>query len=176
MMAFLQDYVFRRAAEKNILVCGVIERSFGRGITKYVVKRMLEHEPEVFSALLASLSIDSKGSGVQAEAILDATRYNDAVLLSLALDRCEQLDWYSMDPTLKFRDERTALFPAVQTTFVRTTAAKYPMRIEAPASYGVSDRNEIVSRSFEYANLLPNFAFPIGLDIVGTSLPRYPAG
>ena len=80
MMAFLQDYVFKRAAEKDILVCGVIERSFGRSITKYVVKRMLEHEPEVFSALLESLSIDSKGAGVQADAILDATRYNDAVL------------------------------------------------------------------------------------------------
>ncbi len=61
MMAFLQDYVFKRAAEKDVLVCGVIERSFGRSITKYVVKRMLEKEPEVFSKLLESLSIDSNG-------------------------------------------------------------------------------------------------------------------
>lgn len=166
MMAFLQDYIFRRAADKDVLVCGVIERSFGRSITKYVVKRMLDHEPEVFSKLLQSLSIDSSGKGVQAEAILDATRYNDAVLLALALDRGEQLDWYPVEPTLKIKDERTALFPAVQTTFVRTTSAKYPMRIEAPASYGLSERSEIVSRSFEYANLLPNYAFPIGLDIV----------
>lgn len=166
MMAFLQDYVFKRAAEKDILVCGVIEQSFGRSITKYVVKRMLEHEPEVFSALLESLSIDTNGPRVQADAILDATRYNDAVLLALALDRGEQLAWYPVEPTLKIRDERTALFPLVQTTFVRTTTAKYPMRIEVAANYDESQLSEIVSRSFEYANLLPNYAFPIGLDIV----------
>jgi hypothetical protein len=166
MMAFLQDHIIKRAAQKDVLLCGVVERSFGRSITKYVVKRMLDHEPEVFSALLDSLSIDSKAAGVQADAILDATRYNDAVLLALALDRGEQLEWYQVEPTLKIRDERTALFPAVQTTFVRTTAAKYPMRIEAPASCDANQLNEIVARAFDYANLLPNYAFPIGLDIV----------
>ncbi|NTU70977.1 MAG: DNA double-strand break repair nuclease NurA [Coriobacteriia bacterium] len=166
MMAFLQEYVFRRAAENGVLLCGVVERSFGRSITKYVVKRMLDREPEVFGSLLESLAIDSKAAGVQADAILDATRYNDAVLLALALDRGEQLDWYPVEPTSRIRDERAALFPHVQTTFVRTTSAKYPMRIEVPASYVSADLDEIVCRSFEYANLLPNYAFPIGLDIV----------
>ena len=32
-MAFLQDYTIKRAAEKDVLLCGVIERSFGRSIT-----------------------------------------------------------------------------------------------------------------------------------------------
>jgi hypothetical protein len=165
MMAFLQDYVFRHAAEQGVLVCGVIERSFGRSITKYVIKRLLDREPEVFERLLAALSMEAGGAS-RAEAILDATRYNDAVLLALSLDRGEQLAWYPVEPTLKIRDERTALFPDVQTTFVRTASAKYPMRVEAPASYPASDLDEIVSRTFEYSGLLPNYAFPIGLDIV----------
>lgn len=166
VMAFLQDYIFERAAEKNVLVCGVVERSFGRSITKHTVRSMLERDEPVFSAMLKALSVDSASVNVRAEAILDATRYNDAILLGLALDRGEQLDWYHASPTLKIHDERAALFPAVQTTFVRPTAAKYPMRIEAPAGYEPWQLEEIVVRSFEYANLLPNYAFPIGLDIV----------
>lgn len=166
MMAFLQDYIFKRAAEKGVLVCGVVERSFGRSITKHVVKRMLDQRPQVFERLLASLSLQGLANSAQAEGILDATRYNDANLLSLALDKGEQLEWYDVEPTLKVRDERTALFPAVQTTFVRTTAAKYPMRIEASREYGAHELDEIAARAYEYAELLPNYAFPIGLDIV----------
>lgn len=166
MLAFLQQYVFKRAAEKDVLVCGVIERSFGRSITKHVVRSMLEGSPEIFSRLLESLEIEGRAESTQADAILDATRYNDAVLLALALDRAEYLDWYPVDPLSRVRDERVGLFPPVQTTFVRTTSAKYPMRIEAPASYDMSQLDEILGRAFEYASLLPNFAFPIGLDIV----------
>lgn len=166
MMAFLQAYVVKRAAEKEVLICGVIERSFGRSITRHVVKRLLDHQPEVFDRLLAVLGIRGRATNVQAEAILDATRYNDPTLLSLALDRGEALEWYPVDPLLRTKQARAKLFPAVQTTFVRVTASKYPMRIEAPATYGVSELTEILVRSFDYAGLLPNYAFPIGLDIV----------
>lgn len=166
MMAFLQDYVIKRSAEKGVLLCGTVERSFGRSITRHVVRHLLDEQPEVFDRLVNSLGIQGRASGVQADAILDATRYNDPTLLSLAMDRGECLAWYPVDPLLKQHDSRTVLFPRVQTTFVRVSAAKYPMRIEAPATYGVSELDEIVSRAFEYAGLLPNFAFPIGLDIV----------
>ncbi|MGV8084150.1 MAG: hypothetical protein AB2L09_11045 [Coriobacteriia bacterium] len=116
--------------------------------------------------MVETLQLGSASANTRVEAILDATRYNDAVLLGLALDRGEQLDWYLASPALKIHDDRAELFPAVQTTFVRPTAAKYPMRIEAPAGCEPRQLAETVARSFEYANLLPNYAFPIGLDIV----------
>ena len=118
--------------------------------------------------------MEGRAGSVQADAILDATRYNDAVLLALALDRAEYLDWYPVDPLSRIRDERVALFPEVQTTFVRTTSSKYPMRIEAPNSYGPPRLDEILGRAFDYAGLLPNYAFPIGLDIVDkfAAIPR----
>ena len=166
VLAFLQHYVLERAAAKEVLVCGVIERSFGRSITKHVIRRMLEDSPEVFERLLETLEIEDRVLSTQADAILDATRYNDPLLLALALNRAEYLDWYAIDPLAHSRDERASLFPAVQTTFVRTTSAKYPMRIEVPASYGAPELTEILTRTFEYAGLLPNYAFPIGLDIV----------
>lgn len=166
MMAFLQQYVLRRAAEKNVLVCGVIERSFGRSITKHVVRQMLENRPEVFDRLLGSLGMRGRGTGPQVDAILDATRYNDALLLALALSRGEALDWYPVNSRLKIRDERVGLFPEVQNTFVRVTSAKYPMRIEVPAVYGAAECEEVLRRCVEYASLLPGYAFPIGLDIV----------
>ncbi len=166
MLAFLQQYVLRRAAEKDVLVCGVVERSFGRSITKHVIQLMLEDAPEVFERLLETLEIEGRAPSAQVEAILDATRYNDPLLLALALDRAEYLEWYAVDPLARTKDERSELFPAVQTTFVRTTSAKYPMRIEVPATYGATDLDEILTRAFDYAALLPNYAFPIGLDIV----------
>lgn len=166
MLAFLQQYIFARAAEKDVLVCGVIERSFGRSITKHVVHSILESSPEVFDRLLESLEMEGRAGMAQAEAILDATRYNDAVLLALAMDRAEYLDWYPVDPLSRSKDVRVKLFPQVQTTFVRTTSAKYPMRIEVPAGYVTPELDEILGRAYEYASLLPNYAFPIGLDIV----------
>ncbi|MBE0477295.1 MAG: hypothetical protein IBX62_09380 [Coriobacteriia bacterium] len=166
MMAFLQHYVFKRAAEKGVIVCGAVERSFGRGITRQVVRRMLRTRPEVFEKLLAALELHGRASSVQTEAILDATRYNDPILLALTLERGEHLAWYPQEPSMKISDDRVELFPRVQTTFVRTSSAKYPMRIEAPAGYGAEVLAEILGRAFEYASLLPNYAFPIGLDIV----------
>lgn len=166
MMAFLQQYVFERAAEKGVLVCGVVERSFGRSLTKHVVQTVLENSPEVFDRLLGVLDMRGRGVTTQVEAILDATRYNDAVLLALALEHGESLEWYPVRPASRVRDERMNLFPHMQTTFVRVNAAKYPMRIEIPASYDPDDCSEILRRCFEYAQLLPNYAFPIGLDIV----------
>lgn len=166
MMAFLQHYIFKRAAEKDVLVCGVIERSFGRGVTRHVVGRMLERNPELFDRLLATLDMRGRATSTQTEAILDATRYNDAILLALALEPREYLDWYPVKPTLKMRDDRAKLFPAVQNTFVRSSQARYPMRIEVPATYAPPQRDEVLKRTFEYAGLLPNYAFPIGLDIV----------
>lgn len=166
MMAFLQHYVFRRALEKDVLLCGAIERSFGRGVTRHVISRMLEDKPELFDRLLGVLDMRGRATKPQTDAILDATRYNDAILLSLTLEVGEHLGWYRVNPRLKIRDERAALFPDVQNTFVRPSSARYPMRIEAPAGYGPEQLDEIVRRSFEYATLLPNYAFPIGLDIV----------
>lgn len=166
MMAFLQHYVLKRAREKDVLVCGVIERSFGRSVTRYVVRQMLEGSPEVFDRLLGILDMRGRATSSQVDAILDATRYNDAVLLSLALARGEALEWYPVNPRLKIKDERVALFPDVQNTFVRVTSAKYPMRIEVSAAYGPAECDEVLRRSHEYASLLPGYAFPIGLDIV----------
>jgi hypothetical protein len=166
MMAFLQRYILMRAAEKDVLVCGVVERSFGRSITRYVVGRLLEHRPEVFDRLLGVLDMRGRATSSQVEAILDATRYNDATLLALTLERGEALNWYPVKPGLRIKDDRMSLFPDVQNTFVRVSTAKYPMRIEAPASYGPAECEEVLRRSFEYASLLPGYAFPIGLDIV----------
>ena len=165
MMAFLQHYIFDRAAEKNVLLCGAIERSFGRGITRYVVARLLDKEPALFERILAAINMEGRGAGVQVDAILDATRYNDAVLLALALEAGDYLGWSPVKPLYGERDPRAALFPDVQSTFIRSASGKYPMRLEAPASADVSQLDEIVARTYEYASLLPNYAFPIGLDV-----------
>lgn len=166
VMAFLQHYIFARAADKDVLVCGVVERSFGRSITKYVVHQMLEAHPDVFDRLLTSLGLRGGPTTTQVDAIMDATRYNDAVLLALALEAGEYLEWYPVNSHLKIKNERVDLFPSVQTTFVRPAASRYPMRIEVPAEYGAAQCDEVLRRSFEYAGMLPNYAFPIGLDIV----------
>ncbi len=166
MLAFLQQYAFERASQKGVLLCGAIERSFGRSITRQVVTQILSEEPETFDRMLGALDMRGRGVPAQTEAILDATRYNDAVLLALAMKAGESLAWYPLDPAKRIDDERSVLFPRVQTTFVRSAVARYPMRLEAPATTSAADLTEIVGRAHEYAALLPNFAFPIGLDIV----------
>lgn len=166
MMAFLQHYVLKRAKQKNVLVCGVVERSFGRSITRYVVKHMLEESPQAFDRLLSVLGMRGRGVGVQVDAILDATRYNDALLLALTLDQGEALEWHPVNPRMRVPDERVELFPDVQNTFVRVVSSKYPMRVEVPADYDAKACDEVLRRCYDYASLLPGYAFPIGLDIV----------
>jgi hypothetical protein len=168
MLAYLQHYVHERSRVRGVTLCGAIERSSGRSITKHVVRRLLETRPELFDRLLRALEIQGRATVAQADAILDATRYNDPTLLALAMERGEYLEWHPIDPLARMRprDPRAQLFPHVQSTFVRTSNARYPMRLEAPADYTAEQLDEILVRAADYAALLPNYAFPIGLDIV----------
>jgi hypothetical protein len=168
MLAYLQHYAREKAALHGVTLCGAIERSFGRSITKHVVASLLQSKPQLFTRLLGALEIEGRANAAQVDAILDATRYNDPTLLALAMERGEYLDWYPMDPLSRMRDRdpRVQLFPKVQSAFVRTSNARYPMRLEAPAEYSSAQLDEILVRAADYAALLPNYAFPIGLDIV----------
>jgi hypothetical protein len=166
MMAYLQHRVFESSSFRGVLLCGAIERPRGRSITRHVVQRLLATRPDLLDRLLDVLEIRERATNTQVEAILDATRYRDSTLLALALDKGECIDWYPLERQHRPDDPRMQLFPRVQSAFLRVAAARYPMRIEAPMGLSADALSSIMCRSNDYANLLPNYAFPIGLDIV----------
>lgn len=166
MMAFLQNRVFETSAMRGVLVCGAIERPRGRSITRHVIQRLLVTRPDVLERLVEVLKVQGRATNTQVDAILDATRYRDSTLLALAMDKGECIDWYPMSPKSRMSDPRADLFPRVQSAFLRVAPARCPMRVEAPAGVSEEDLAIILSRANDYASLLPNYAFPIGLDIV----------
>ncbi len=175
MIAYLQQLVFRRCQERGVLLAGVIERSRGRSVTRGVIERFVIERPEMFEHLTDTGGTRRPGRIPHVDAILDATRYNDSMLLSLVLEPGEALDWHPVETRRRMRDDRARLFPDVKDTYVCVAQSRYPIRVEVPSDYGDRELNEVLARVCDYASILPGYAFPIGLDIVDkyTAIPQW---
>ncbi len=175
MMAYLQQLIFRHCRERGVLLAGVVERSRGRSVTRGIIERFVIERPEMFEHLANMNASRRPGRIPHVDAILDATRYNDSMLLSLVLEPGEALNWQPVETRRRMRDERARLFPDVKDTYVCVAQSRYPIRIEVPSDYGDRELDEILARVCDYASILPGYAFPIGLDIVDkyTAIPQW---
>lgn len=173
IMTYLQSEVIRRAADQHVVLCGVVERPEGRGLTRSVLEELAARDSDVLEVAAARLRMSDASQAQLVTRLLEATRYTDALLLAMTLRPGESLSWMALKPPS--HDERLARLPAFKQTFVRPNASKYPIRVEVPADYTDEVLAEVVSRCYGYASLLPNYAFPLGLDIVDkyTAIPSW---
>ncbi len=118
--------------------------------------------------------------------LMDRLGYTDGLLLSLLLDAGEYSEPWSIDKysgirsaevrlpgesgssTVDFsylRDSRSFGFPAVMGTYIRASENTEPIRVEVFSDLGEDQVTEAVRRVYLYSRLLPNYGFPVGLDI-----------
>ncbi len=64
------------------------------------------------------------------------------------------------------RDGRQFGFPSIKGTYVQVNENTEPIRVEVFSKLGEDQVKEAVRRVYLYSRLLPNYGFPVGLDIV----------
>jgi hypothetical protein len=166
--------VVESCRRKGKLVCGVVERSGARGLVRRCLQELVRSGHPAVAALAGEMGTNGRrrAPGPLAEELLEATRYRDTMLLSLSLRRGE----YTRPEVLLrgSHDRRQALFPQVLSAYLRPTRSR-PLRVEFPSWLSAGEQEEILSRVYAYADLLPGYAFPLGLDIVDkyTAIPGW---
>ena len=118
--------------------------------------------------------------------LMDRLGYTDTLLLPLLLETGEYSEPWKMNKssglssgeirlpkesgssTADFsclRDNRQFGFPAIKGTYIRTSENTEPIRVEVFSNLGEGQIIEAVRRVYLYSRLLPNYGFPVGLDI-----------
>lgn len=191
-IAYLCQRLMRTARDRNPvpLIAGVVERGnlteFSRKVVfKELFRRLrMKNREEYFNKMFGRSDLNSE------DAIVERLGYSDALLLAMLLNPGqfsqpwqvekygglrtgnmsllnsslrEPVDWGCLAPWTEIG--RSYGFPAITGAYVQVSDKTEPIRVEVFSALGESQIAEAVSRAYLYAQLLPGYGFPVGLDI-----------
>ena len=152
-------YLMKRLAAQKFPVAGVVERSGGLAYTVGLLNALME------GALMT-------GSG-KAEILRVLHRYEitDEFLFGCILKEGEYIKPINLQKNYRNRaHDRWAtivsLFPTTLATVLKTSPNAFPFRVEMNTGIEESTMVSMMDLLYHTALLLPNYAFPVGLDIV----------
>jgi len=172
MIAYLLKSIIQKCAQKGIHFVGAVERGSATEICKQLFKKMLEEEASIDSLLLPN---PSGQYARDAEEIIDRGNYNDPLLFSLVLKPGEYLSFWKAKERytgfvgeLKGFGEWLAGEVPIAYTYLKPVENALVLRVEFPLNMGQQDDDVqlVMAKVYQYARLLPNYAFPVGLDVV----------
>ncbi|ERM19946.1 DNA double-strand break repair nuclease NurA [Brevibacillus laterosporus] len=150
------QYLLQMIFKSDIPICGIVERS----TSSRIVSRTLLNQ------------LKNRGFALEAELIrnsMDKNRISDALLFSCLLKEGEYLRPLKVDKNElgKSPDRWKPVidnYPDPLTTYLKVTDTSYPFRVEMNKENGNTEF--LLSFVYHMARLLPQYAFPVGLDIV----------
>ena len=172
--------------EPRPIIAGVVERGRSREfceevLLKRVFRSLSERGNQNYFNDLFSLSDLTSPKN-----LMDRLGYTDNLLLGLLLDTGEYSEHWKMNKssglgagairlpgesgssTVDFsclREDNQFGFPTVKGTYIRVSENTEPIRIEIFSELGENQVREAARRVYLYSRLLPNYGFPVGLDI-----------
>ena len=187
-IAFLYRKLISEAKtrEPQPIIAGVVERGRSREFCEKVllerVFRSLRQKgnENYFNEMFGLSNLTSPKN------LMDVLGYTDNLLLPLLLDTGEYSEHWEMNKssglgsgeirlpeesgssTVDFsclREGSQFGFPAIQGTYIRVGENTEPIRVEVFSELGENQVEEAVRRVYLYSRLLPNYGFPVGLDI-----------
>ncbi len=152
-------YTMKRIHELEVPVLGVVERSHGRSFC---------------DGILSSLVDDgtiTKGMRRQIRERLFEYEIDDEFLFGCVLEEGEYVLPIRLQKNFRHRahDKWASVveqFPHVYASIVKTAANRFPFRIEFNRAFDDDQMETTMALLYHTARLLPNYAFPVGLDIV----------
>lgn len=153
------------------LTYSVVERSKLREYCKEIIfKELLKKDPK----FLDNFNIQASGNKKNdIKNLLKKTNYHDALLLSLILEEGEYTEPFeAIEVFSGYKSDLSGIGEILKNTvafkysYLKIKQNLFPIRIEFPAFLNKNETKIIMNRAFKYSKLLPNYAFPIGLDIV----------
>ena len=187
-IAFLYRKMIAVALDRKPIpiIAGVVERGDSREFCKNVlldrVFRSLREKgnENYFNEMFGLSDLTSPKN------LMDSLGYTDTLLLPLLLDTGEYSEYWKMSKSSGLgigeirlpresgsfkadfsylRDNSPYGFPAINGTYIRTNENTEPIRVEIFSKLGTNQIEEAVKRVYLYSRLLPNYGFPVGLDI-----------
>ena len=187
-IAFLYRKLISEALNRKPrpIIAGVVERGGSREfcekvLLKRVFRSLRENEKQnYFNDMFGLSDLTSEKN------LMDKLSYTDNLLLALLLDTGEYSEHWKMNKssglssgevrlpeesgssTVNFsclRDNSQFGFPSIKGTYIRVSENTEPIRVEVFSKLGEDQVKEAVRRVYLYSCLLPNYGFPVGLDI-----------
>ena len=175
-----------KTREPRPIIAGVVER--GR-LREFCEKVLLERvfyslrqkgNENYFNEMFGLSNLTSPKN------LMDVLGYTDNLLLPLLLNTGEYSEPWKMSKSSGLRSGEIRLpeesgsstvdfsclredsqfgFPTVKGTYIRVGENTEPIRVEVFSELGENQVEEAVRRVYLYSRLLPNYGFPVGLDI-----------
>jgi hypothetical protein len=174
-LRFLLRRSIEVAREKDILLMGVVER--GQAVNflrQYLLPMVIERHPDILAEFFPARDIRVTSSEEKVRLLIELLNMNDSLLLALLLHEREYTQYYPLIKTTQRQVEARYApvvdeargFPRVCGAYLKTRDNMLPIRVELPSEADDHVRQEAILRVFAYSSLLPEYAFPVGLDVV----------
>ena len=172
---YILELIFSKIRENSNkpLLYGVVERSRLKEYSKVLIL------PEIFlnyNDLFKDYNIILSGDlQKDTRQLLNKTNYHDVLLLSLILEEGEYTKPFMAEKPevftgcksdLEFMGKKLQDTIPFKYSYLKVKSNTFPIRIEFPAYFKEKEIETVINRAYMYSRLLPNYAFPIGLDIV----------
>lgn len=178
MIAYLLKSIIQRCSERGIHFIGVVERGSATEICRKLFNEMLSKNLLKQDDLIYQrLGLNPNAQHAQnAEMMITVGNYNDPLLFALVLETAEFLEFweakerysgFSEEGPLKGFGEWLHKLVPIAYTYLKPVENALALRVEFPLNMVQGGEVEkVMAKVYQYARLLPNYAFPVGLDIV----------
>lgn len=154
----IYGYLLKRIFELPIPVVGVVERSASKSFRNAVLKYLLD------------ANIVKESYIRKLRELLDKYRITDELLFGCILDEGEYIEPLILPKNLprRARDHWQPVvsqYPHPMATYLKTSPLHFPYRVEINRYESLESLERIMSLLYHSSLLLPEYAFPVGLDI-----------
>jgi len=165
-ISFLLNKAIKESPAKNIDLVGVVERASATEISRDIFEKMLHLDADLSIKFLGR-SVDNYSN--DAEKIVKSANFTDSLIFSIVLNAGEYLSFYAAKERYSGFSGPLEGFgkrlPRVSYTYLKSVDNTMSIRVEFPKDSDKDGQKDALLKVYEYSRLLPNYAFPVGLDI-----------
>jgi len=151
-------WIMKNLFNQDVPVVGVVERARSKTFTWAILNMLIEDGVITMSGRNSIWNKISKyeiGDELLFGCILDEGEYIDPIPLPKNIKRRAHDRW---QPVI-------GNFPTPYATMLKSNANNFPFRVELTRAFNLDEIKNIMSLLYHTSLLLPNYAFPVGIDI-----------
>lgn len=151
-------HIIKRLWSLKVPVIGVVERAASTSLTRAAIEHLVNEG-----------RIPSSTGNKLKERVLQY-EIGDELLFGCVLEEGEYLVPFKIQKNFRHRAHDNwqpvvAQFPGISATMLKSSAMNFPYRVELPVGHDASGLDVHMSLLYHMSLLLPNYAFPVGIDI-----------
>jgi hypothetical protein len=166
LISFLLNKAIKGSIDRRVDLVGVVERASATEVSKVILEKMLHLTPDVSLKFLGRVVENYRDDAYR---IARSANFTDPLIFSLVLNAGEYTSFYNAEERYGgFSSDLKGFkqkLPRISYTHLKPVDNAMAVRVEFPLVLSEDARVKALSKAYEYSRLLPNYAFPIGLDI-----------